>query len=283
MAASNSSGERPQETSTSHPFSRRSATACVRYRFGNQHLLCHEGSLFLMKNHVRPARPRPMRAPRGQPAASRHAVPPAQVPPDGGRRPAGMGFAHWRAPARGARVHPVYDRTKPPGYKAGRQRNRRIHQTFGGPPQACARSNSFMKATSASTPGFRHGVVDARAHAAHAAVALEVLEARLLRLGDEFRVQVGVARDERHVHERAVLLAHGAAEQRAFVQEAVEQRRLLAVALLHGRKAALALDPLEHLAADVDAVGGRRIVQRVRVGPASSISAWWACLPAHRP
>ena len=75
-----------------------------------------------------------------------------------------------------------------------------------------------------------------------------------------------VAGDERDVHERAVLLAHGAAEELARIEEVVEQRGLLLVALLHGLEAALVFQPLEHLAADVDAVGGRRVVERVRVG-----------------
>ena len=41
---------------------------------------------------------------------------------------------------------------------------------------------------------YRHGVVDAGAHAADAAMALDVLDARGLCLGDELGVQLGVTR-----------------------------------------------------------------------------------------
>ena len=84
-----------------------------------------------------------------------------------------------------------------------------------------------------------HGVVDARAHAADDAVALQVDEA--LRRGGlhERGVLLGVAGDEGHVHAAAVLCAGGAMEQRALVEEVVEQLRLLDVDLLERRHAAL--------------------------------------------
>ena len=97
-------------------------------------------------------------------------------------------------------------------------------------------------------------------------MALDVLDARSLRLGDELGVQLGVARDERHVHERAELLLRRAAEQLGLIQVVVEDGSLLLVELLHGLKAAQALEPLEHLAAHVDAVARRGVGQAAGVG-----------------
>ena len=78
------------------------------------------------------------------------------------------------------------------------------------------------------------------------------------------------AGDERDVHEGAVLLAHGAAgracSRRGSRREAAAFSSLRC---LHGLEAALVLQPLEHLAADVDAVGGRRVVQASSRRPAS--------------
>ena len=76
-----------------------------------------------------------------------------------------------------------------------------------------------------------------------------------LRLGHEQRIQLVGARDEGHVHERAILLAGGAAEQLALIEVIVQNGGLLLVALGHSGQAAHLLQPLEHKPADVDAVG----------------------------
>ena len=97
-------------------------------------------------------------------------------------------------------------------------------------------------------------------------MALDVLDAGGLGLGDELRVQVGVARDERHVHKRAELLLRRAAEQLRLIQVVVQDGCLLLVHALHNLKAAQALKPLEHLAAHVDAVARRGVRQAAGVG-----------------
>ena len=103
------------------------------------------------------------------------------------------------------------------------------------------------------------------AHAAHRAMALDGFDAVGLRLGHEQRIQLVGARDEGHVHERAILLAGGAAEQLALIEVIVQNGGLLLVALGHSGQAAHLLQPLEHKPADVDAVGRRSVRQRLRL------------------
>ena len=54
-------------------------------------------------------------------------------------------------------------------------------------------------------------------------------------------------------------------EQLALVEEVIENLRLLLVALLHNLQTAHLFQPLEHLAADIDAVCGRCVVQGIVV------------------
>lgn len=92
--------------------------------------------------------------------------------------------------------------------------------------------------------GLGHGIVDARAHAAHRAMALDGLDAVGLRLGHEQRIQLVGARDEGHVHERAILLAGGAAEQLALIEVIVQNGGLLLVALGHNGQASISFSHL---------------------------------------
>src|SRR5688500_14843524 len=111
----------------------------------------------------------------------------------------------------------------------------------------------------------RHGVVDARAHAAGGAMALEPVESGLRRLGDEPRLRLVARAAEADVHDRAALPLDGAPEVPALVEEVVEDARLLRVPLRHPREPARVADPLEHLAHHVDPEGGRGIVERFRL------------------
>ena len=90
-----------------------------------------------------------------------------------------------------------------------------------------------------------HGVVDGGAQAADGLVALQVLEAGLLGVGDDLGVQIGVAGDEGDVHQGAVLLADGADEHLGLIQEVIEDLGLLDVDLLHGLQAADGLQVLD--------------------------------------
>ena len=103
-----------------------------------------------------------------------------------------------------------------------------------------------------------HGVVDGRPQAAHALVALQVVEARGLAGGHHVSVLLLAGGHEGHVHQGAVFLDDGAGEELALVQEVVEDLRLLLVPGVHGLQAALVQQVPEHLAAAVDgpAVGG---------------------------
>ena len=97
-------------------------------------------------------------------------------------------------------------------------------------------------------------------------MALQVDEACGLGFLDELGVQILVAGDEGDVHQGAVLLADGALEELGAVQEIIQDGGLLLVVLLHCLQAALLLQPLEDLAADVDAVSGRSVVHGAVVG-----------------
>ena len=57
--------------------------------------------------------------------------------------------------------------------------------------------------------GFRHRVVEARAHSADDAVTLQIGEARGLRFLQERLVELGIGERERHVHPRARGLLDG--------------------------------------------------------------------------
>ena len=95
---------------------------------------------------------------------------------------------------------------------------------------------------------------------------LEAHEPRLGRLGDELGVEVLVPGHEGHVHQRAVARLDGGREELRLVEEVVEQGRLLGVALPHRSEPTVLLDPLEDLAADVDAPAVGRVVERAGVG-----------------
>ena len=104
-----------------------------------------------------------------------------------------------------------------------------------------------------------YGVVDARAHAAHQAMALDVLNLVLGRACDKGRIELGVAGAEGNVGDGAAVGLRGAMEQLAVLEQVIEQVGLGPVALGHGGKSAGLLNPTEHLAAHVDAKGVGRV------------------------
>src|SRR3954470_17721279 len=71
--------------------------------------------------------------------------------------------------------------------------------------------------------GYRHRVVDRRAHASHGAVALELQQAALLRLLEEFLIERSVAQAERDVHARAIVDRHRTRVKAARIEQIVEQ------------------------------------------------------------
>ena len=97
-------------------------------------------------------------------------------------------------------------------------------------------------------------------------MALQIFEARRLRFGNELRIHVEVAGDERHVHDRTVFLHDRTLEELAVVEEVVKDRRFFTVSPLHLLETAHVEEPLEDLAADVDAVARRRIVHGAVLG-----------------
>ncbi len=97
-------------------------------------------------------------------------------------------------------------------------------------------------------------------------MALELNHALGLGALEELFVQRGILEREGHVHARTVLLAHRVGVEARRIDAVVEHFRLGDVLLFHGCQAALLLEPLEHQASDVDAIGRRRVVHRVVVG-----------------
>ena len=100
-------------------------------------------------------------------------------------------------------------------------------------------------------------------------MALQPLHAALPCFAEELGVELigGTAEDD--VHVRTAVGMDRRAEERALVEEVIQQRRLLGIALRHRRQPARFLDPLQHLADHVDGKGRRRIVERplLHVGP----------------
>ena len=96
-------------------------------------------------------------------------------------------------------------------------------------------------------------------------MTLEVYEASRGSLLDELGVKLLVAGDERNVHQRAILRNDGTLEQLALVEEIIKDLSLLLVVSLHSLEAAHLLYPLEHLAADVDSIAVRSVVEGIVV------------------
>ena len=90
-------------------------------------------------------------------------------------------------------------------------------------------------------------------------MALDVLNLVLGRACDKGRVEFGVAGAEGDIGDGAAVGLRGAMEQLAVLEQVVEQVGLGPVALGHGGKSAGLLDPMEHLAAHVDAKGVGRV------------------------
>src|SRR5690349_8429748 len=86
--------------------------------------------------------------------------------------------------------------------------------------------------------GYRHRVVDRGAHAADRAVALELKQAALLGLLEEFLIEPRIPQAERDVHARAIVDGHWAGIEAACVEQVVEQLRLGDIDALHALQAA---------------------------------------------
>src|SRR3989344_2698545 len=115
--------------------------------------------------------------------------------------------------------------------------------------------------------GLRHGIVNACAHAADRAVALELHQARGLGALEEFLVQRRVRECERHVHPRtAVLFARLLIKTPGRVDIGVELLCLTLIESRHRFQAAPRLQPLEYQTRHVPGIGWRRVVHRAVVG-----------------
>ena len=89
-------------------------------------------------------------------------------------------------------------------------------------------------------------------------MALEVVKARCLGCGNNFRICFFRSSYKGNVHERAEFLFNRAAEHLGLIEEIVKDLCLFFVHLCHNFKAADPLEVLEYLTADVNApaVGG---------------------------
>ena len=97
-------------------------------------------------------------------------------------------------------------------------------------------------------------------------MSLQVDKARSRGFGAEFFVQLRAGAGECDVHDAAVRLVHGIAEERRAVQIIVQQLGLGVVAGLHvGKAAHFSFDPFQHKAHHIDDVAGRRVVDFITI------------------
>jgi hypothetical protein len=94
-------------------------------------------------------------------------------------------------------------------------------------------------------------------------MALEAVEARRGRLGDEPLLELLAREPERDVHPRPAVTLRRAAVELGRVDGVVEQARLLLVDPLHGLEPAEPLDPLGDEPDEVYGKGRRRVVERL--------------------
>ena len=106
----------------------------------------------------------------------------------------------------------------------------------------------------------RHGVVDRGSHATDGTVSLNIFKSGCRRLRREFRVKLGVSRDERYVHHRAVFLLHRRDIIALAVEIVVQHRGFLFVIRLHRLESAHLRDPVEDHTGDIYRPAGRRVV-----------------------
>ena len=90
-------------------------------------------------------------------------------------------------------------------------------------------------------------------------MAFDVLNLVLGRACNKGRIELGVAGAEGNVGDGAANGLRGAMEQFAVLEQVVEQVGFGPVSFGHGGKSAGLLDPVEHLAAHVDAKGVGRV------------------------
>ena len=92
-------------------------------------------------------------------------------------------------------------------------------------------------------------------------MTLQVFQSSSLCFCNKLCIQILIASDKRHIHQRTVFLANRALEQLALVEVVVEDGSLFFVPLLDGFQSAHLLQPLEYLAANVNAICRRCIIQ----------------------
>src|SRR5476649_2125324 len=101
----------------------------------------------------------------------------------------------------------------------------------------------------------RHRVVDRCTHTADGLVALQLQQAARFGAGQECFILILVLQVEGNVHARAAGFRYAGLVKIAGVERVVQQPGLGDGALLHLGHSALLLQPLEHQAGDIDAIG----------------------------
>src|SRR5438034_969589 len=97
----------------------------------------------------------------------------------------------------------------------------------------------------------RHRIVEAGAHAAYRAVALQVREPGGGRFAQKCFIELGLRECEGYVHPRAGVLRHRITVKPGTVDGLIQRVRLGAVALAYGGEPAQGLEPLEHEAGEI--------------------------------
>ena len=129
------------------------------------------------------------------------------------------------------------------------------------------RSKPSMKFTSSLDARLGHGVVDGSAHATNGAVALEVHETSSAAWATNSASRsLSPVTKGTFIRERLSASVDRGVEELRSVKVVVEDLGLLGVLLVHGRKATVLEQPLEHQAAHVDAPAVGSVIERALVG-----------------
>src|SRR5450432_2985990 len=112
----------------------------------------------------------------------------------------------------------------------------------------------------------RHGVIEARPHAAYRAVPFKIGEPRRARRCQKSPIKKRLGQCEGHIHPGAAIVSHRICVEARAIDLRVKSLGFQAIALAHGNKAALPEEPLENKPTDIPGKGWRRIHHRALRG-----------------
>ena len=121
-----------------------------------------------------------------------------------------------------------------------------------------------------------HCIVNAGTHTAYSTVAFQVYKSCFCGCLDKFCIQLFVAGYKRNVHQRTVFFTTVPWNSWLSSRIIIENGCFFLIVCFHGFQAAHFLQPFEDLAAHVNAVAVRCVVQGSCICMGLDTSAWWA-------